>query len=95
MNEYQRQRARRKRKSSGYAHGGVVGAVSHGMERTGRFFGTEKARTIQKAESFVREGSDLKHDDLMKKAMGVRRASQIEEAEQKALGYKHGGKVRR
>jgi len=86
MNEYQRQRARRKRKP-GYAHGGVIGAASHGMERVGRAIGSEKAKKIQEAEEFA---SNL----APKKVVGVRRATQIEDAEQKALGYKRGGKVR-
>lgn len=83
MNEHQRQKARRKK----YAHGGMVGAVSHGMERVGRAFGAEKAKKIAQAEEFA---SSLQP----RKAVGTRRAAQIEEAEQKALGYRHGGKVK-
>jgi hypothetical protein len=46
MNEHQRKMARKAGKSSGYAHGGVVGKVSHAME----MLPGEKSRNIKAAE---------------------------------------------
>lgn len=97
MNDRQRQMKRRGTKATPrYAGGGLIQGVSSGIERVGRFFGTEKAKKIAEADASLKQGQGaIEEYSAPKKTIGVRRAADIEAAEQKALGYRNGGKVRR